>query len=57
MESNRRRSRPSQALVAAQIPELNQQRLLEMLVNPVSEPSGANIHKQGRASIAKVTFP
>ena len=46
-----------QALVAANIPELSQSRLLEMLVNPVSDASGANIHKQGRASIAKVSRP
>ena len=35
-----------QALVAANIPELSQSRLLEMLVNPVADASGANIHKQ-----------
>ena len=40
-------------LVAAKVPDLNSKKLLEYLVNPVISQNGANIHKQGRASIAK----
>ena len=42
-----------QALVLAGIPELSQKKLLELLVNPVLSANGHQIHKQGRASIAK----
>ena len=42
-----------QSLVAAQIPRLGAKELLAMLINPVLSDSGACIHKQGRASIAK----
>jgi len=42
-----------QALVAAKLPGLSQKDLLTMLVDPVLAPTGANIHKQGKASIAK----
>ena len=43
-----------QALVVANEAEMNQQRMLDALVHPVMDPnSGASVHKQGRASIAK----
>eukprot|EP00094_Tigriopus_californicus_P003508 TCALIF_03374-PA protein Name:"Similar to CAND1 Cullin-associated NEDD8-dissociated protein 1 (Pongo abelii)" AED:0.06 eAED:0.07 QI:1083/0.72/0.58/1/0.90/0.83/12/134/999 len=43
-----------QALVLAKsVPDLNSKRLLDLLVGPVLEANGANIHKQGRASMAK----
>merc|ERR1719414_902231 len=42
-----------QSLVAARLPGLGQKDLLKLLVDPVLSPSGASIHKQGRASIAK----
>lgn len=42
-----------QSLVAAHLPGLSQKDLLGLLVNPVLLPTGAAIHKQGRASIAK----
>lgn len=41
------------ALVAANTPNMGAKRLLETLVNPVLSEAGAQIHKQGRASIAK----
>lgn len=41
------------ALVAAKLPGLGQKELLGLLVDPVLAPTGAAIHKQGRASIAK----
>jgi cullin-associated NEDD8-dissociated protein 1 len=41
------------SLVAANLPGLGQKDLLKLLVDPVLSPSGASIHKQGRASIAK----
>jgi hypothetical protein len=42
-----------EALVAANVPELSQKKLLDMMVGPVMGAQGASIHKQGRASIAK----
>ena len=42
-----------QSLVAAKLPGLGQKDLLKLLVDPVLAPSGASIHKQGKASIAK----
>ena len=42
-----------QSLVSANLPGLGQKDLLKLLVDPVLSPSGASIHKQGRASIAK----
>jgi len=42
-----------QSLVAARLPGLGQKDLMELLVDPVLAPSGASIHKQGKASIAK----
>ena len=42
-----------QSLVSANLPGLGQKDLLKLLVDPVLAPSGASIHKQGRASIAK----
>lgn len=43
-----------QALVYAKsVPDLSSKRLLDLLVGPVHDVNGANIHKQGRASIAK----
>ena len=42
-----------QSLVAAKLPGLGSKDLLGMLINPVLQSSGASIHKQGRASIAK----
>lgn len=42
-----------QALVVANMADLNQQRMLDALVQPVMDKNGAAVHKQGRASIAK----
>eukprot|EP00096_Caligus_rogercresseyi_P003100 TRINITY_DN1567_c0_g1_i2.p1 TRINITY_DN1567_c0_g1~~TRINITY_DN1567_c0_g1_i2.p1 ORF type:complete len:1243 (+),score=465.99 TRINITY_DN1567_c0_g1_i2:109-3837(+) len=41
------------ALVAADLPGLGERDLLLKLIQPVMQPSGSSIHKQGRASIAK----
>jgi len=41
------------SVVAAGIPGLGHSDLLALLVNPVLGPKGGNIHKQGRANIAK----
>ena len=42
-----------QALVAAKLPGLGAKDLMKLLVDPVLAPTGASIHKQGKASIAK----
>ena len=42
-----------QALVSASMANFSQKKLLDLLINPVVAPTGAQIHKQGRASIAK----
>ena len=39
--------------MAARLPGLGQKDLMKLLVDPVLAPSGASIHKQGKASIAK----
>ena len=39
--------------MAARLPGLGQKDLMKLLVEPVLAPSGASIHKQGKASIAK----
>lgn len=44
-----------QALVTSNCEEITHKALLNVLIDPVMGPTGNQIHKQGRASIAKCT--